>query len=171
MIKKFTIKNKKNKIFIVLVDKEDYHRIKQYKWHVAYSLRDSRYSAIKTTFKQKTILLHRVILKVKNKFKVVDHINGNIFDNRKKNLRICLPKENCRNKKLNKNSMSGYKGVTLSSGGTWVARIVVNKKILNLGSFKTKKEAANVYNKAAKKYFRTFACLNKINNKEGLEEK
>tara|TARA_R110002110_G_scaffold393541_1_gene607347 strand:- start:32 stop:664 length:633 start_codon:yes stop_codon:yes gene_type:complete len=41
----------------------------------------------------------------------VDHINGNGLDNRKENLRLCTRSQNAMNKKLRRDSSSGFKGV------------------------------------------------------------
>ena len=106
----------------------------------------------------KIIRMHRQILKIENG-NLVDHINGNGLDNRRENLRICNNKENSWNSKLSKKNTSGFKGVDYKGKG-WRVRIMVNYKYIYLGNFKNKIEAAEIYNRAAIKYFGNFAKLN-----------
>lgn len=44
----------------------------------------------------------------------------------------------------------------------WSVYIMLNKKGINLGTYKTENEAANIYNKKAKELFGEFAKLNII---------
>lgn len=44
----------------------------------------------------------------------------------------------------------------------WMSRIMVNNKRIYLGCFATAKEAALEYNKAAIKYHKEFARINKL---------
>ena len=91
----------------------------------------------------------------------VDHINGNTLDNRLSNLRICSHAENLRNRGKTKTNRSGFKGVCwFKRDKKWHAQITVNYKRLHLGYFSDKKEAARVYDIAARKYFGRFAQLN-----------
>jgi len=80
----FKIKNEN-----ILIDDEDYDKIKDYKWHISMI---HGYKRVKTCFyinkKRITIYLHRFIMNV-SKDKQVDHKNHNTLDNRKCNLRIC----------------------------------------------------------------------------------
>jgi hypothetical protein len=93
----------------------------------------------------------------------VDHINGNTLDNRKENLRICTQNQNGKNRLLNKNNVSGYKGVTYKKANKlWCAQIVVNYHKMYLGLFTTAEAAALAYNEAAKKYHGEFAKLNEV---------
>lgn len=89
-----------------------------------------------------------------------DHINRNGLDNRKENLRLCTIKQNSYNAKLSKRNSSGYKGVSKTWNGKWRARIRVNDIEKHLGVFFTSKEAAQVYDNAAQKYYGEFANLN-----------
>lgn len=66
----------------------------------------------------------------------VDHINQDRTDNRIENLRLVTHQENNRNKGLNKNSTSGYLGVSWSKAySRWVAHITVDRKSIFLGYF------------------------------------
>lgn len=110
-------------------------------------------------YKWRTVLLHRLIMNPPSK-KVVDHINGDILDNRRDNLRVCLNKQNVRNAKLATTNTSGYKGVSWSrQRRKWVATIYHTKSI-NLGGFDTKEKAALAYDRAAKLLFGKYARTN-----------
>jgi len=102
------------------------------------------------------ILLHRMIARTP-KGKVTDHINGDTLDNRKENLRICEQPENSRNRKINKENQSGYKGVYWEiRRRKWRATIRANKKKISLGYFNTPEEAHKAYCEASKKYHGEF---------------
>ena len=110
------------------------------------------------------MFLHRVILDVFDPSIQVDHINRNIHDNRKSNLRLCSHRENILNRGIQGNNTSGYKGVhkIKNEENVWMAHIGVNGAKLYLGRYNTPEEAAKVYNKAAIKYFGDFAKVNKL---------
>lgn len=96
-------------------------------------------------------------------FKFIDHIDHNKLNNQKSNLRKSCPQSNQRNRLLNKNSTTMYKGVK-KHGERFISRISLNKKRIHLGVFNTAKEAATAYNDAAAKHFGEFAYLNKIDD-------
>lgn len=136
-----------------IIDSADYNKVKNYTWH--YNKKGPQ-----TNINGSTLKLSRFILFGYNCFKekkMVDHINHNVFDNRKCNLRSATNQENMFNR-LPTNGTSEFKGVTLNNS-RWVSRIVKNK-IINLGSFDTEIEAAKAYDNAAKKLYGNFACLN-----------
>lgn len=144
-----------------IVDSSLYVEISKYKWCI-----DGR-GYPQRRINGKGVTLHQFIwnlLGVKlNKGQMTDHINMDKLDNRLKNLRIVSSRENIINRPINSNNTSGYKGVTkYRYSGGWIAQITVNRESKYLGVFKTKEEAAKIYNKNAKKYFGKFAFLNKI---------
>jgi hypothetical protein len=74
-------------------------------------------------------------------------------------------RDSLRGLKKNENTLSKYVGVTISDNKRkkkWMARIVVDKKVIHLGRFYTEEEAAIAYNNAALKYFGENARLNNI---------
>jgi hypothetical protein len=81
----------------------------------------------------------------------IDHINRDRSDNRWCNLRKCNNTENQQNRNVSKKSKTGYIGVFLHKNG-FTAQIVVNKKTVYLGRYKTAEEAAEAYKQAKAKY-------------------
>lgn len=87
----------------------------------------------------------------------VDHIDGNPANNSLLNLRACSLLENQRNRKINKNNLSGFKGVGLhKKTGKWQARAGVGGKRKHLGLFNTPEEASKVYNDFTKEHYGEF---------------
>jgi hypothetical protein len=90
-----------------------------------------------------------------------DHRFGNKLDNRISQLRIGTHAENSRNVKLSCKNTSGYKGVSLR-GSKWIVQLGASGKRIRIGMFPKDQliEAAKAYDKAALKYFGSFARLN-----------
>lgn len=94
---------------------------------------------------------------------MIDHINGNGLDNRRKNLRLVTKSQNMMNRGIQKNNTSGFMGVSFHKAtGRWRAYIKKDKKQFYLGLFDNKKDAAIAYNEATKFYHGEYAYLNKI---------
>ena len=88
----------------------------------------------------------------------VDHINGDKTDNRLCNLREATNTQNCGNMRLRRDNVSGFKGVSYRKrGGRYMARIVIDRKTIYLGTFLTAQEAHAAYLMAAKEHFKEFA--------------
>ena len=139
-----------------ILDNEDYGHINIFNWKL--STEGYAVTTFQTnTNKRKSVGMHRLILNPFTEF-VIDHINGDPLDNRKKNLRICLPKENTFNRKKSKGKTSVYKGVGFyKRTGQWQARITFEGKLIHLGMFSTPESASMAYDRAAKKFFGKFA--------------
>ena len=72
----------------------------------------------------------------------IDHINHDATDNRIINLREVSGFENQKNRKLNKNSNTGYTGVLWSKKhNKYIARIGINNKNIHLGIYDNLEEA------------------------------
>jgi len=115
---------------------------------------------VSLTVNKRVVKLHRFLMNCPKHLQV-DHINGDILDNRKSNLRMCSQAQNMQNSPKQKNNTSGYKGV-YKNGLSWMAKIMVDHRAIYLGTFSTKERAAEEYNKAAIKYHKEFANLNEV---------
>tara|TARA_R100000654_G_C2619033_1_gene118081 strand:+ start:33 stop:587 length:555 start_codon:yes stop_codon:yes gene_type:complete len=71
----------------------------------------------------------------------IDHINKNTLDNRIHNLRRVSTKENNNNKKIYKNSKTGYPGIYKDIDGRYSAIVFVNNKSYRCGTYETIKLA------------------------------
>ena len=92
---------------------------------------------------------------------VIDHINGNKFDNRICNLRLATIKENNANRSSKAGSSSIYKGVSFdSSRGKWISSIQIDGKTKHIGRFDNEREAAVAYDLESFKVYGAFARLN-----------
>lgn len=138
----------------VLLDDEDYERIKKdfenLKWTVTKN-RNKFY--VQKRVNGKNIYLHRYIMNCP-KGKYVDHINHNTLDNRKQNLRITNNADNLRNGEIRVNNKTGIKGVYFDNKrNKYVANIKVNYKGIFLGRFDTLEEATQIRKEAEIKYW------------------
>lgn len=154
-----------------LVDDADFEWLNQWRW-CAYSKggngtktyyagsNNGKMNPIITNSKVKWVAMHRLITECP-KGMMVDHIDGNGSNNQRKNLRICSMNSNSKNRTLNSNNKSGYKGVIyLKKAKGWRSYIRNNYKYF-YGNLKfSKLEAAKEYNKLALKYHGEFARLN-----------
>ncbi len=99
-----------------------------------------------------SILMHRVVMsrilgRELLRSEHVDHIDGNILNNR--------------NTRMRRNNTSGYKGVWWHKNNhVWVASIKINGKMIYAGFFTDVIEAARAYDKAAIEHFGEFARTN-----------
>jgi hypothetical protein len=140
----------------------DYTYLNQFKWHYnhgrynKYAVRDDN---------GRSIWMHRVILERKGhiNFTKVDHKDGDGLNNQRRNLRPATNQQNICNQIKHLNNCSGFKGVHWDKlHGKWRAMIQFDGHKKHLGYFMSKREAAQAYNKAAKKYHGKFARLNRV---------
>lgn len=107
---------------------------------------------------QKKQRMARVILGITDPKVKVDHRNGDTLDNRRENLRVATTSQNGMNRRRQANNTSGFKGVTKDKTKIkWVAKIMVNKKTIHLGTFTTPEAASDAYRSGEKRYFGEFA--------------
>lgn len=113
----------------------------------------------------KDVRLHRLVMG-EPKGLEIDHINGNKLDNRRENLRECNRWQNKANTRIISTNTTGYKGVSWHKD-KWQASIRVTGRLLYLGRYETKQEAAMAYNIAAREHFGDFAWLNPLDAIQG----
>jgi hypothetical protein len=106
---------------------------------------------------------HRVIYKMlsgEEPVGIVDHIDGDVKNNRFENLRLATSQENARNaNKRPRNPTSIYKGVSMVSENRWICYVTVDDTP-STTYFNTELEAALHYDKLALQLFGEFAKLN-----------
>lgn len=140
--------------YVALVSSKDYKRVKKYKWFVIGH--SQRLYAARVEY------IHAFIKGIPG----VDHKDRNGLNCKRSNLRKASGSQNGANKpkRITEKSTSQYKGVSRTprqiKGYVWKAQITVHQKNTVIGYFRTEKEAAHAYDKAAKKCFGTFAWLN-----------
>jgi hypothetical protein len=85
----------------------------------------------------------------------IDHLNGDKLDNRRCNLRFVSPSTNQANRRsLNRNNTSGYRGVHAAPNGRgWIAQIMVQRRAIYLGTFKSRDAAIDRRQLAELEYF------------------
>ena len=133
-----------------ICDKDRFNIVNRFNWCLSAS------GYVKTTINGKSVFLHRFLCP---EIKSIDHINGNPLDNRSQNIRPATHQENMFNRRKNKTNKTGFKGVT-QSGQKFVAMIGFNGKVIYLGTFENKIEAARAYDKKALELHGEFANIN-----------
>lgn len=140
-------------------DLEDYDKIKDYHWYF------NKYGYVeaykKGTIKRSFLKLHRLVMQVKKRNVIIDHIKHLLYDNRKSELRICNQTQNAQNSKSQKSTKTGHKGVSICNK-KFQSYITINKKRKYLGTFDTLEEAVAARKKAEDKYFGEFSYDNSM---------
>lgn len=133
-------------------DLEDYDQIKDYQW----SINNQGYVISKEiNNNKKTIFMHRLVMGVKDRNILVDHIYHNKADNRKSQLRLVNPQQNSANNiAIRKNNTSGHKGVYWHEPAQkWEVLIQYDNHLYNLGLYANIEDAVEARKKAELKYF------------------
>lgn len=121
----------------ILIDEEDRKRVEEYKW----SVNKRGYASCSNGS------LHRFIMRCeKGDGKIVDHINHNPLDNRKKNLRFVTVSQSNINRRVQKNGSSGYKGIYWERDRKrWRAYATKDGRKHHIGVYGTLEEAVTGY--------------------------
>jgi hypothetical protein len=146
-----------------IVDPADFYHFNSFNW-LTCGKNDNLYAARLIRMRTgwlKTVLMHKEILDAPPGL-LVDHRNADSFDNRRANLRLATPSQNCCNSRRDKSHTSScFRGVSFSKrAGKWVSAIRANGKRLWLGQFDNEIDAARAYDNAARIYHKDFARLN-----------
>jgi hypothetical protein len=133
------------------VDEEDFPVLSRHTWHA--SKQGSTTYAHRNVSKsiRYTESMHRLVMGApKNRWFVVDHIDGNGLNNTKANLRFVSVSGNLLNRVRTRAGLTGVREVR---PGRWTARIVIEKKYRHLGTFDTRAEAVAAQQAAITNYF------------------
>jgi hypothetical protein len=88
----------------------------------------------------------------------IDHINGDVLDNRIENLRAVTHSQNCMNTRLRSDSTSGIKGVHWNNTKQmWRGVVIVDGKHYYVGYFKNKNDAGSEVAKLREKLHGEYA--------------
>ena len=148
-------KNVKNGEFIV--DLDDIEKVKYHKWRLSHGHVVTGLPS-KKTLKDLSWFIVDITREQINDGYVVDHINGNAFDNRKCNLRICTQVQNTLNKSYMKRNTLNFIGVSYSKEhDRYDPEIRCSWKRCHLGYSKELKEAVYKRYYAEKLVFKEFA--------------
>lgn len=140
-----------------LVDACDYEMLSKYQWYARHT--PTTCYAV-TQLKGRETSMHRLIMDAP-KGLIVDHIDHNGMNNRRKNLRLCTAAQNIYNCRPRKGNTSEYKSVSWNTAKKkFCAKISFDRKQYSLGYFTDEKEAARAYDKKANEFFGEFAYLN-----------
>ncbi|PHS60376.1 MAG: Fis family transcriptional regulator [Flavobacterium sp.] len=99
---------------------------------------------LRVYFNGKVVYAHRLIwaIMVGEQAEDIDHKDGNGLNNRWDNLRSVSHSVNGRNQKQHSTNTSGVTGIAYrKDSGKWRARIMVDTKMISLGTFKNKEDA------------------------------
>jgi hypothetical protein len=114
---------------------------------------------LRVTINKKPYKLHRIVFFMHHGYfpKMVDHIDGNPFNNKIENLREATAQQNNRNQKLKPNNTSGCKNVTWNkTAKKWQVGLSINNKYMYIGTYKDLELADLVAHEARSKYFGSF---------------
>lgn len=139
----------------ILADAEDYDRLSQHSWCI------SKTGYAVANIHGKVAKLHRFLLNLEDKNQLVDHINHNTLDNRRKNLRICTPSQNAKN--ASPVHGKGHLGIRQTRSGKYSVRISCDRKQMHIGTYDTLEEAKQARIEAERKYHGEYGYHDSIN--------
>lgn len=132
---KIKLVNNELKNNLVIIDKDDYEKVKNYAWHV--TKRGYAVGYVNGT----PLRLHRLILGILESSLYIDHIDGNKLNNSKSNLRFSDNEKNSRNKTKKQNALSKYLGPRPNKN-RWFSYVSYFGKLHWIGAFDSEVDAA-----------------------------
>lgn len=158
------IERRNGDVYECLIDTEVLERVSSYTWCAAGNPMGAVHSYWKDG-KYKSFAMHRLLTDAP-KGLMVDHVNGNRFDNRKLNLRFATNQQNQQNIHKPARSSSGFRGVGWSKAREkWKVQVKYQGKSIHLGYFEDlekAKRARLVWEKE------NFPYSNRLNMLEGI---
>lgn len=136
---------------VAFVDDEDFNELMKYKWYTL-KHRNTFYAArgIINNGKWKVQLMHRLIMGDNLEKPMIDHKDGDGWNNQRYNLRPCTNQENQMNRRPNRSCSSEYIGVCWDKPKQkWMARIRINGDRKHLGFFSIEEDAAKAWDNAS----------------------
>lgn len=133
----------------IYADAADYEKLSRYSWCI--SAKGYPVANINNRLRK----MHQYLIDIPAG-KVVDHINRNPLDNRRKNMRICSRKENGRNI----SSKNAVHGIRKTKSEKYAVRITSDSKEKYIGTFSTYAEAVEARYKAEDMYHGEYAYHN-----------
>ena len=134
-----------------IIDREDLSKVNQFNtsWYLVYNKNriESVVTKIQRNKIRKSIKLHVLLTNRPDKL-VVDHIDGNVLNNKKSNLRVITSEENTTNLKDYHTSSSGYQNIYFEKG-----KYSVRIKPKRYGRYDTIEEAIEVRDNVIKERF------------------
>jgi hypothetical protein len=143
-----------------IVDAHLYEWLNQYRWQAWWNTHTRSYYAVGIA-DGKTVKMHRLIMGLaSDDRRVGDHQNNSqTLDNRGLNLRLATGDQNAKNRRLNRNNTTGFKGVSRYKN-RYRAVIYSDRKRIHLGTRDTARAAwEELYVPAAIRYHGSFARI------------
>ena len=141
------------------VDDDDYERASMHNWCMHKSVKYPYTNINIGKGRSKRLFLHRFIMNAK-KGQIIDHVDGNVFNASKQNLRFCTKGQNSQNRGLSASNTSGHKGVCWDEARQkWAVQISVNGKRVYWSRFDTYEEAVEAHEREIVKIHGEFARL------------
>lgn len=129
---------------VCLVDDNDYEYLAQWSWHaVMRGSHHKKWYATAWLDSKKKVYMHRFLTMAPQK-QPVDHIDGDGLNNQRSNLRVVNSSLNGHNRsRHHPRNKSGVRGVCwIERNRKWRAQIGLNMKVIYIGLFSSKEDAA-----------------------------